>query len=104
MNAVGVEVNTASPALLSRVAGVGPVLSENIVAYRNEHGPFTKRSELKKVPRLGAKAFEQCAGFLRITGERSRWMPPACTPRPTPWRGKSRRPPGMLRPREAMRR
>ncbi|MCB5290869.1 hypothetical protein BJQ90_00286 [Arthrobacter sp. SO3] len=68
VNAVGVDVNTASPALLSRVAGVGPLLSENIVAYRNEHGPFRKRSELKKVPRLGAKAFEQCAGFLRITG------------------------------------
>lgn len=68
VNAVGVDVNTASPALLSRVAGVGPLLSENIVAYRNEHGPFTKRSELKKVPRLGAKAFEQCAGFLRISG------------------------------------
>ncbi|WP_346959907.1 Tex family protein [uncultured Arthrobacter sp.] len=68
VNAVGVDVNTASPALLSRVAGVGPLLSENIVAYRNEHGPFSKRSELKKVPRLGAKAFEQCAGFLRISG------------------------------------
>jgi uncharacterized protein len=68
VNAVGVDVNTASPALLSRVAGVGPLLSENTVAYRNEHGPFSKRSELKKVPRLGAKAFEQCAGFLRITG------------------------------------
>ncbi len=68
VNAVGVDVNTASPALLSRVAGVGALLSENIVAYRNEHGPFGKRSELKKVPRLGAKAFEQCAGFLRITG------------------------------------
>jgi uncharacterized protein len=68
VNAVGVDVNTASPALLSRVAGVGPLLSENIVAYRNEHGPFSKRSDLKKVPRLGAKAFEQCAGFLRITG------------------------------------
>ena len=68
VNAVGVDVNTASPALLSRVAGVGPLLSENIVAYRNENGPFTKRTELKKVPRLGAKAFEQCAGFLRITG------------------------------------
>ncbi|HEX9087610.1 MAG TPA: Tex-like N-terminal domain-containing protein, partial [Arthrobacter sp.] len=53
VNAVGVDVNTASPALLSRVAGVGPLLSENIVAYRNEHGPFHKRSELKKVPRLG---------------------------------------------------
>jgi protein Tex len=68
VNAVGVDVNTASPALLSRVAGVGPLLSENIVAYRNEHGAFARRSELKKVPRLGAKAFEQCAGFLRITG------------------------------------
>ncbi|MCA4133961.1 Tex family protein [Arthrobacter sp. M4] len=68
VNAVGVDLNTASPALLSRVAGVGPLLSENIVAYRNENGPFAKRSDLKKVPRLGAKAFEQCAGFLRITG------------------------------------
>ncbi|GAA3404396.1 Tex family protein [Pseudarthrobacter polychromogenes] len=68
VNAVGVDVNTASPALLSRVAGVGPMLSENIVAYRNEHGPFARRTDLKKVPRLGAKAFEQCAGFLRITG------------------------------------
>ncbi|MBD1591725.1 RNA-binding transcriptional accessory protein [Arthrobacter sp. S1_S22] len=68
VNAVGVDVNTASPALLSRVAGVGPLLSENIVAYRNEHGPFARRTDLKKVPRLGAKAFEQCAGFLRITG------------------------------------
>ncbi|GAA4044393.1 Tex family protein [Arthrobacter methylotrophus] len=68
VNAVGVDVNTASPALLARVAGVGPLLSENIVAYRNENGPFAKRADLKKVPRLGAKAFEQCAGFLRITG------------------------------------
>lgn len=68
VNAVGVDVNTASPALLSRVAGVGALLSENIVAYRNKNGPFGKRSDLKKVPRLGAKAFEQCAGFLRITG------------------------------------
>ncbi len=68
VNAVGVDVNTASPALLARVAGVGPLLSENIVAYRNEHGPFASRAALKKVPRLGAKAFEQCAGFLRITG------------------------------------
>lgn len=68
VNAIGVDVNTASPALLSRVAGVGPLLSENIVTHRNEHGPFNKRSDLMKVPRLGAKAFEQCAGFLRITG------------------------------------
>ena len=68
VNAVGVDVNTASPALLTRVAGVGPLLSENIVAYRNENGPFTRRRDLVKVPRLGAKAFEQCAGFLRVTG------------------------------------
>ncbi|HEX2248071.1 MAG TPA: Tex family protein, partial [Arthrobacter sp.] len=68
VNAVGVDVNTASPSLLARVAGVGPLLSENIVSYRNENGPFAKRADLKKVPRLGAKAFEQCAGFLRITG------------------------------------
>ncbi|MGO4385020.1 Tex family protein, partial [Specibacter sp. RAF43] len=68
VNAVGVDLNTASPALLARVAGVGPLLSENIVAHRNEHGPFGRRHELLKVARLGPKAFEQCAGFLRITG------------------------------------
>lgn len=68
VNAVGVDLNTASPALLARVAGVGPLLSENIVAHRNEHGPFSKRRELLKVARLGPKAYEQCAGFLRITG------------------------------------
>ncbi|MDJ0317057.1 Tex family protein [Arthrobacter sp. H35-MC1] len=68
VNAVGVDLNMASPALLARVAGVGPLLSENIVAYRNEHGPFAKRRDLLKVARLGPKAFEQCAGFLRITG------------------------------------
>ena len=68
VNAVGVDVNTASPALLSRVAGVGPLLSENIVAHRNANGPFARRKDLLKVPRLGEKAFEQCAGFLRISG------------------------------------
>ncbi|MEV7648941.1 Tex family protein [Arthrobacter sp. NPDC089319] len=68
VNAVGVDLNTASPSLLSRVAGLGSQLSENIVAYRNANGPFAKRADLKKVPRLGEKAFEQCAGFLRITG------------------------------------
>ncbi|WP_449372310.1 Tex family protein [Arthrobacter psychrolactophilus] len=68
VNAVGVHLNTASPALLARVAGVGPLLSENIVAHRNENGPFSKRRELLKVARLGPKAYEQCAGFLRITG------------------------------------
>ncbi|MCQ1987465.1 Tex family protein [Arthrobacter sp. zg-Y844] len=68
VNAVGVDVNTASPSLLTRVAGVGPLLSENIVAYRNANGPFARRQDLMKVPRLGAKAFEQCAGFLRVSG------------------------------------
>lgn len=66
VNAVGVEVNTASVQLLSYVSGLGPKLAESIVKYRDENGAFTARAELKKVPRLGAKAFEQCAGFLRI--------------------------------------
>ena len=68
VNAVGVDVNTASPALLARVAGVGALLSRNIVEHRNANGPFASRKALLKVPRLGAKAFEQCAGFLRVTG------------------------------------
>lgn len=66
VNSVGVNLNTASPYLLSYVAGIGPALAENIVAYRASEGAFRSRAELKKVPRLGAKAFEQCAGFLRI--------------------------------------
>lgn len=66
VNGVGVEVNTASKQLLSYVSGLGPALAANIVNYRNEHGPFKSRAELLKVPRLGAKAFEQAAGFLRI--------------------------------------
>jgi protein Tex len=66
VNAVGVDVNTASPPLLSRVSGIGEGLAENIVRHRDEHGAFRKRSALKEVPRLGPKAFEQCAGFLRI--------------------------------------
>ena len=68
VNAVGVDVNTASTALLSHVAGVNKTIANNIVAYREENGPFTTRAQLKKVPRLGPKAFEQCAGFLRIPG------------------------------------
>ncbi len=68
VNAVGVNLNTASPYLLRYVAGIGPQLAANIVAYRSENGGFSSRSELKKVPRLGAKAFEQCAGFLRVKG------------------------------------
>lgn len=67
VNGVGVDLNTASAPLLERVAGVNPTLADNIVAYRNENGKFTTRKELKKVPRLGPKAYEQSAGFLRIT-------------------------------------
>jgi uncharacterized protein len=66
VNRVGVEVNTASKQLLTYVSGLGPQLARGIVAYRNEHGPFRSRQELKQVPRLGPKAFEQAAGFLRI--------------------------------------
>jgi uncharacterized protein len=66
VNAVGVEVNTASKQLLSYVSGLGPQLAQNIVEFRNEHGPFKNREALKKVPRLGDKAYEQAAGFLRI--------------------------------------
>ncbi len=66
VNRVGVELNTASKQLLSYVSGLGPSLAANIVSHRNEHGPFRSRQELLKVSRLGPKAFEQCAGFLRI--------------------------------------
>lgn len=68
VNSVGVNLNTASPYLLSYVAGIGPALAENIIEYRAEHGAYRSREELKKVKRLGEKAFEQCAGFLRIPG------------------------------------
>ena len=68
VNSVGVNLNTSSPYLLSYVSGIGPSLAGNIVSYRSGNGAFTSRSQLRKVPRLGAKAFEQCAGFLRITG------------------------------------
>ncbi|MFN8492807.1 MAG: Tex family protein [Caldilineaceae bacterium] len=66
VNQVGVDANTASPALLTYVAGIGPKLAERIVAYRDEHGPFTNRKALREVSGLGPKAFEQAAGFLRI--------------------------------------
>ncbi|GAA3960553.1 Tex family protein [Allohahella marinimesophila] len=66
VNAVGVDLDTASSALLSRVAGLSSSLADSIIGYRDEHGTFTSRAELKKVPRLGPKAFEQAAGFLRI--------------------------------------
>lgn len=68
VNSVGVDVNLASAPLLNRVAGITPTLAENIVAYRDENGAFMSRKELLKVPRLGPKAFEQAAGFLRING------------------------------------
>jgi len=68
VNAVGVDVNTASVPLLTRVSGIGEGLAGNIVAHRDANGPFKTRSALKSVPRLGPKAFEQCAGFLRIPG------------------------------------
>ncbi len=66
VNQVGVDVNTASPALLTHVAGIGPKLAQNIVAHRDEHGPFPSRKAIKEVTGLGPKAFEQCAGFLRV--------------------------------------
>ena len=66
VNAVGVNINTASVPLLSYVSGIGPKLAENVVNYREENGAFSSREEIKNVPRLGGKAFEQAAGFLRI--------------------------------------
>lgn len=68
VNVVGVNLNTASKALLSYVSGIGPSIAQNIVDYRTANGPFDSRNELKKVKRLGDKAYEQCAGFLRIPG------------------------------------
>ena len=66
VNTVGVDINTASPSLLTRVSGINGTVAKNIVAYREENGAFTGRSQLKKVPKLGAKAYEQCAGFMRV--------------------------------------
>ena len=71
VNQVGVNVNTASSHLLQYVSGLGPVLAKKIVDYRREHGPFTSRAQLKKVPRLGPAAYQQCAGFLRIPGAKN---------------------------------
>ena len=71
VNQVGVNVNTASVSLLTYVSGLGPALAKNIVDYRSANGPFTSRAQLKKVPRLGASAFQQCAGFLRISNPKN---------------------------------
>ena len=68
VNRVGVDVNTASKQLLTYISGLGPTLAQNIVTYRSEKGPFRNRRELLKVPRMGEKAFELSAGFLRIAG------------------------------------
>ena len=71
VNAVGVDVNTASASLLQHVAGLTAATAKNVVAYREEHGPFTSRRQLLKVPKLGPKAFQQCAGFLRVPESKS---------------------------------
>ena len=71
VNAVGVDVNTASPSLLQRVAGLNSTTAKNMVAYREENGIFTSRAQIKKVPKLGPKAFQQCAGFLRVPESKS---------------------------------
>ena len=71
VNAVGVDINTASPSLLQRVAGLNGATAKNVVAYREENGPFTSRAQIKKVPKLGPKAFQQCAGFLRVPESKS---------------------------------
>ena len=71
VNAVGVDANTASPSLLVRVSGLTNTTAKNVVAYREENGPFTSRKQILKVPKLGPKAFEQCAGFLRVPESRS---------------------------------
>ncbi len=71
VNAVGVDVNTASPSLLNRVAGLNATTAKNIVKYREENGPFTARKQILKVPKLGPKAYEQCAGFLRVPESKS---------------------------------
>ncbi|MFT5168735.1 MAG: hypothetical protein ACI8P3_003980 [Saprospiraceae bacterium] len=71
VNSVGINLNTASKHLLTYVSGLGPTLAKNIIAYRSENGSFQKRSALKKVPRMGDKAFEQCAGFLRVKNSKN---------------------------------
>ncbi|MBA3899605.1 MAG: RNA-binding transcriptional accessory protein [Bacteroidetes bacterium] len=71
VNGVGVQLNTASKHLLSYVSGIGPAIAQNIINYRKENGPFSSRDELKKIPRLGDKAFEQCAGFIRVRGAKN---------------------------------
>ena len=96
VNAVGVDLNTASAPLLARVAGMTKTLAQNIVEYRDENGRFESRSELKKVPRLGPKAFEQCAGFMRIAGGKNPLDASGFTQKLTLWSKKSCKPPRNL--------
>lgn len=88
VNHVGVDLNTASPSLLSHIAGISAAVAGNIVAYRDENGPFGSRRTLLKVPRLGPAAFTQCAGFLRIRNGKSPFDNPSIL-NPTAWRKKS---------------
>lgn len=85
VNRVGVNVNTASKYLLTYVSGLGPTLAENVVTYIKENGAFRSRGELKKVKRMGDKAFEQCAGFLRIEGPKIPWIIYPCIRNHTQW-------------------
>jgi uncharacterized protein len=85
VNAVGVDVNTASAPLLTRVSGLNSTLAANIVAHRDKHGAFPNRKALLEVPRLGDKTFEQAAGFLRIRAATTRSTPRRCTRKPTRW-------------------
>lgn len=82
VNKVGVDLNTASAPLLSYISGISGTVAKNIVAYREENGRFSDRRELLKVPKLGPKAFEQCAGFMRITEGRTRWTAQECIRNP----------------------
>ena len=84
VNSVGVDLNTASGPLLGHVAGLSAAVAKNIVAYREENGSFTARSQLLKVPKLGKKTYEQCAGFLRILGAKNPLTPPPSTRKATP--------------------
>lgn len=94
VNAVGVDVNTASAPLLRQVSGIGETVAKNIVAFRDENGPFRNRAALRKVPLLGAKRSSSRPASCGSRAAKTRWTPPGCTPRPIPWSAGS-----SLRPR-----
>ena len=83
VNKVGVNLNTASKSLLTYVSGIGEKMAENIVTYRAENGAFTKREDLKKVPRLGEKAYQQAVAFLRVHNDKNLWITLQYTLKPT---------------------